>query len=50
MCFGVSQGRGKLENMVSIFSYLAPSLTDFEKQLSYSENLNIFAIFQDYQW
>ena len=31
MCFGVSQGQGNLENMVSISSYLAPSLPDFEK-------------------
>ena len=37
MCFGVSQGRGNLENMVSISSYLAPSIPDFEKLPFYGE-------------
>ena len=37
MCFGVSQGRGNMENMASISSYLAPSLHDFEKLSFHTE-------------
>ena len=45
MCFGVSQGQGNLENMVSISSYLAPSLPDFEKLPFYIEFEEVLLLF-----
>ena len=47
---GVIQGLDNQKNMVSDFSDLARLLTDFEKLLFYSENIKLFAVFQDYQW
>ena len=40
--FGVRQGLRNLGNMVSFFSYLAPSLTHFEKLLVHYEKCGIF--------